>query len=241
MTTPSNSHNTTSEPLPPSTSNLTPIKPQTLYLSLYNVVQLYLWAQVVLQTLLVVLITLIRRESPNLLHLYRAALPHAHFAQTLAWLEPVHAVIGLAGSGFAAAFTQSLGRYVILVFVVEPIPAVHNSPITLAMLTAWALADVVRYTFYLVSAAAIPPRTLVYLRYTLFLPLYPVGIISEWLLYFTTLRHIDQAHLHSIRLPNTWNFAFNFGLWNRLVLILYIYFGPFMYSHMLRQRKRKLS
>ena len=45
---------------------------------------------------------------------------------------------------------------------------------------AWAAVEVPRYAFYLFAAAgAAPPPALTYLRYSLFLVLYPAGIAGE--------------------------------------------------------------
>lgn len=71
--------------------------------------------------------------------------------------------------------------------------------------------------------------------------LYPVGIASEWFIYYNTLPYIDEHGLYAVTMPNTWNFAFDFGVWNRIVLCFYAYFGPFMFLQMLKQRRVKLS
>lgn len=34
--------------------------------------------------------------------------------------------------------------------------------------------------------------------------------------------------------------AFDFGIWNRVVLAVYAYVGPYMIRHMIRRRQRKL-
>lgn len=52
------------------------------------------------------------------------------------------------------------------------------------MIVAWSMTEVLRYYFYAVSLYGRPPQAVVYLRYTLFFILYPLGAGSEcWLVY----------------------------------------------------------
>lgn len=55
------------------------------------------------------------------------------------------------------------------------------------MLFAWSLTEVIRYSFYALSLLSISAPILNYLRYTTFIPLYPLGASSEAFLSFATL------------------------------------------------------
>jgi very-long-chain (3R)-3-hydroxyacyl-CoA dehydratase len=55
------------------------------------------------------------------------------------------------------------------------------------MVFAWSLTEVIRYTFYATSLIAQPPYPLLYLRYTTFYLLYPLGACSEAFLTYSTL------------------------------------------------------
>lgn len=55
------------------------------------------------------------------------------------------------------------------------------------MLLAWSLTEVIRYSFYALSLLSISAPALNYLRYTTFIPLYPLGAASEAFLSFATL------------------------------------------------------
>jgi very-long-chain (3R)-3-hydroxyacyl-CoA dehydratase len=54
----------------------------------------------------------------------------------------------------------------------------HSSPLFTTMLLAWSLTEVIRYTYYATSLLGIKIRALDWLRYTTFLPLYPLGAAS---------------------------------------------------------------
>lgn len=69
---------------------------------------------------------------------------------------------------------------------------------------------------------------------------YAMGIVAEWLIHYQTLPFDDEHRLHSIALPNKYNLAFDFGKWNRIVLVVYMYFEPLVLAHMLQQWRNKL-
>lgn len=55
------------------------------------------------------------------------------------------------------------------------------------MLLAWSLTEVIRYSYYATSLLGIKIYALDWLRYTTFLPLYPLGAASEAFISFSTL------------------------------------------------------
>ena len=62
------------------------------------------------------------------------------------------------------------------------------------MLFAWSLADIVRYSYFVVMLAAPSvPGWLKWLRYSLFFVLYPVGIGGEWFLMYLAAQVADST------------------------------------------------
>jgi len=55
------------------------------------------------------------------------------------------------------------------------------------MVLAWSLAEIIRYTFYAFNLAGWNSGILVWIRYTAFYVLYPVGASSEASLIYATL------------------------------------------------------
>lgn len=92
-------------------------------------------------------------------------------------------------------------------------PQTHKNPLFATMLLAWSLTEVVRYPFYFLSLLNIDLYALNWLRYTLFLVLYPLGAGSEAFLSFSTLpplntlpyipRVLESAHDLFLRLPGS--------------------------------------
>lgn len=153
--------------------------PRNVYLLSYNLLQSILW----LHTL-----SLLAYHLPQHLHLPQTALlspaaitalyskvsPSALLSQRLSWLEVLHAAVGLAGGGIGAAFIQALGRSAILLVLVEASATARASVCAPLLIAAAAGSDLVRYLFYSASLLHRCPRWLSVLRYSTFLPAYPV-------------------------------------------------------------------
>lgn len=73
------------------------------------------------------------------------------------------------------------------------------------------LVQVVRYPWYAASLAGGSPAWLTWARYSAFLVLYPVGVVSEMWLLYAGLPAARRRRLHSLALPNGWNFAFDYS------------------------------
>lgn len=146
---------------------------------------------------------------PQLLDIYRRmtttydVVGHAvAIVQTAAALEVVHAFTGLVKSSLPTVIMQVYSRLFLVWAITQkyeqvclklPIFAVnahvstfqssHNALYS-TMILAWSATEVIRYTFYVHSLArGAVPGVLVYLRYTTFYILYPLGASSEaWLI-----------------------------------------------------------
>ncbi|GAP87231.1 putative phosphatase-like protein [Rosellinia necatrix] len=101
----------------------------------------------------------------------------------------------------------------------------------LGCLLAWGCSDVLRYSFF-VAAAVSPrraaPRWLKWLRYTAFIPLYPVGFLSEAsLVYLSLVGARDIGPLYR-------GYLF-------VGLLSYVPASYILYTHMFSQRRRALG
>uniref|UniRef100_A0A804QRI0 Very-long-chain (3R)-3-hydroxyacyl-CoA dehydratase n=1 Tax=Zea mays TaxID=4577 RepID=A0A804QRI0_MAIZE len=98
------------------------------------------------------------------------------FLQTCAILETVHAAIGLVPTAPLLAFLQWGGRIHFILAVVRQIPEVQSSPSVFITFIAWSISEVIRYSHYALTTLKVCPAWLTYLRYTAFIPLYPIGV-----------------------------------------------------------------
>lgn len=113
-----------------------------------------------------------------------------------------------------------------------------------AMLSAWALADVVRYSYFVVMlAGGLVPAWLKWLRYSLFYVLYPVGIGGEWFLMYGAAREeegvLKAVYYFCLALYVPGKFSVLGGL--RLGDANGCVGAIMMYSYMVKQRRKTLS
>ena len=149
--------------------------------------------------------------------------------QTAAVLEVVHTLFGLVRAPVFTTFIQVLSRQALLWAIVVPFPDTHTHPRFATMLIAWSVTEVIRYSFYgfnLLMGSA--PYPLVWLRYTLFFALYPIGVGSEVALLYASLDNLAA-------IAPIWRTIFIY------LMLLYIPGLPVLYLHMIGQRKKVLG
>ena len=84
------------------------------------------------------------------------------------------------------------------------------------------------------------PGWLNWLRYTIFIPLYPIrGGLSEAKVRWNPSNHAEK--MYSISMPNAYNFAFDYTSFVKVVLVLYPFLFYQLYAYMFVQRKKKLG
>lgn len=161
--------------------------------------------------------------------------------QLLSILEIVHALIGLVNSNAATTSIQVFGRLQVL-YVHFHIPEARESIGVISMVLAWALVELVRYPYLALKMIKIEPSRLMWLRYSLFFVLYPIGVYGEMRVLYDALPGIETSQFHSVQLPNEWNFTFSFSLYIRM-LLLFAYLPGLagQYMHMMKQRKLALE
>jgi len=97
--------------------------------------------------------------------------------QTAALLEVVHAVLGIVPSQFLATLMQVSSRLIVLWGIMNESSASRAHWSLYVTVGSWALVEVPRYMFYAVNLyVANVPLPLFAARYSLFIALYPSGI-----------------------------------------------------------------
>jgi very-long-chain (3R)-3-hydroxyacyl-CoA dehydratase len=106
-----------------------------------------------------------------------SATPMVTALQAIACMEFVHSVVGLVSGSPLNAFFQLVGRNVIHFGFIYPKNTANLYVVSLYF--AWSMAEVIRYPFYGLSVINSCPGPLLWLRYSAFIVLYPIGILSE--------------------------------------------------------------
>eukprot|EP00126_Sphaerothecum_destruens_P012748 Sdes_comp21839_c0_seq1m20393 len=128
------------------------------------------------------------------------------------FLEVFHAAFGLVNAGALVTFLQVCAR-LLFFFVVYIVDEIQTSPLVFCVFLAWSLIEIIRYPFYalcLMNQNTKLFKTMSYFRYTLWIPLYPIGVIGEWSLLYSSLPFILKRNILHLELPNQYNFSFNF-------------------------------
>ncbi|PSC68010.1 Very-long-chain (3R)-3-hydroxyacyl-[acyl-carrier] dehydratase PASTICCINO 2 [Micractinium conductrix] len=174
--------------------------------------------------------------------------------QTAAIMEVLHSAVGLVRSPVMITATQVASRLFILWGVVVLAPAPRTSPLVLltlpggarvqlslvSLLTAWCCSEVIRYSFFAFKELGMQPYLLLWLRYTAFIGLYPLGVASELAMVWLALPWIREHRPLSVQMPNAFNFGFDYYWACWAAVLAYLPGFPQLYFYMLAQRQRVL-
>ncbi|KAK9112937.1 hypothetical protein Scep_020456 [Stephania cephalantha] len=206
-----------------------------IYLAFYNWSVFVGWCQVMyfaLKTL---------KESGHE-GVYSAVERPLQLAQTAAVLEILHGLVGLVRSPISAMLPQIGSRLYVTWGILWSFPETQKHILVSSLVISWSLTEIIRYSFFgMKEALGFAPSWLLWLRYSTFMLLYPTGITSEVGLIYIALPFIKNSEKYCIRMPNKWNFSFDYFYAAIIALGIYVPGNPHMYTYMLGQRKKALS
>jgi very-long-chain (3R)-3-hydroxyacyl-CoA dehydratase len=153
-----------------------------------------------------------------------------NIAQGLALLEIIHTILKWVKSPVLSTTAQVFSRILVLVlinvFVRQPLLSITQTGIIIVS-AAWGITELVRYSFYFLSLFDLQPRWLLWMRYTFFIVLYPLGVTGEWLIIVS---------------PLTVHFSFSlYAAMAAVLAISYLYYFPVLYMYMWKQRKARIG
>lgn len=192
-----------------------------LYLEIYNALSGVLWGCVLIR--LVILLPLVGTEYAS-----EGVAPFLSGVQSLALLEVVHSAVGLVRSSPITALMQVASRLFLVWGVVRLFPQTAAHPVFSVMVVAWCLAELIRYPYYWTQLRKSTPKWLEWLRYNLFIILYPVGASSEAFLAYRALPAANYYHPYWAAIM-------------KLVLVIYPPSFYLLYKHMFIMRKKVLG
>jgi len=210
----------------------------TGYLVLYNLLQTFGWAAALLLLLKHV-------QSGSSATLWSAVGAIVFNCTMATFLEVVHSLVGAVRAPVASTAIQVISR-VALAQVVNFVPGVQNAwPWLYMMVFAWALTETIRYLFYALNLLNIQVPALTWLRYSLFIVLYPLGVAGE----IGVLANVVPRGLLSAATSPSAPFLMRtvFGplfQWVPFWVFIVAAYGPglfFLYGHMLKQRQKVLK
>mmetsp|Transcript_13618 Transcript_13618/g.27859 ORF Transcript_13618/g.27859 Transcript_13618/m.27859 type:complete len:216 (-) Transcript_13618:86-733(-) len=199
---------------------------KTAYLLAYNTVCAIGWA-VVLGTVSKTLY-----DSKDVDLAASNTTPYVTTLQMIACMELLHSIVGLVSGSPMSALMQLVGRNVIHFGFIVPNNTANLYVVSLYF--AWSVAEVIRYPFYGLSIVDSCPGALLWLRYSAFILLYPIGILSEIAVCLSALSsttgldaYIGAGNLKFIVYP--------------YLVYAYAIAAPKLIKYMLKARKKNLG
>ncbi|CCK68619.1 enoyl-CoA hydratase PHS1 KNAG_0B01760 [Huiozyma naganishii CBS 8797] len=195
------------------------------FLGYYNLLSALGWGYILLR---VVLSILMFRDDPA--HFYQSTRNVVTAVQCCATMEIVNSALGLVRSPLFTTVAQVFSRLLIVIGVFQYLPetALCSTVVYKTLLVAWSTTEIVRYWFYykMLQSPAGPPKFIKWLRYNMFIVLYPLGVASELLLLFSSLDVAATKYGPSVQYVIVAS------------MLLYIPGLPILFKHMLRQRRK---
>ncbi|KAH8271851.1 hypothetical protein KR044_008165 [Drosophila immigrans] len=219
-----------------------PSAPSTLtklYLFGYNAVQVGGWSYILYQ-----LINYYVLQGPQFrtqITLWDYTRLAVIIFQNAAFVEILNAVFGLVKSNPVVTTFQVFSRMMVVVGVVMATPTGKVSPGLPIALFAWAITEIIRYGFYALNIIKVVPQFVVFLRYTTFIALYPIGVTGELLCFWWAQSYARQHSVWSVEMPNKWNATFSYYALLWIVMLGYIPIFPQLYLHMFALRRKILG
>lgn len=128
--------------------------------------------------------------------------------QTIQLLEVVHCLVGFVKSSAIQTFMQILSRIIIVWVALVPFPETRLTLGFYLILWAWPLAETTRYIYYALNLLKLNLYIVTWLRYTLFIGLYPLGVSGELLILYKLLLISRKTGVFDYPLPNSLNVSF---------------------------------
>ncbi|XP_076356184.1 very-long-chain (3R)-3-hydroxyacyl-CoA dehydratase-like isoform X2 [Tachypleus tridentatus] len=205
-----------------------------VYLLFYNLIQF-------VGFLYVLIVMLIRYSKEGPYGTYEAVGRVMKICQLLQMLEIIHLLIGVTQGNYLICLFQLCGRFLVIFALLDAHPRSQTKSAIFYLFIGFTVMEVIRYPYYMLKMYGVNIHFITWLRYTLWIPLYPLVFICEAIIMFRNIPYFEETEKFSMKLPNQWNFSFSFPGALRLYLLLG--FFPtlyFMMLHMYRKRKKYL-
>lgn len=163
------------------------------------------------------------------------------FCQTLASVEVLNAAFGLVKTGVFPTFIQLFGRNLVLFIIFGSLEEMHNHPTVFFVFYVWSTIELFRYPFYMLGCCNTEWKTLTWLRYTVWIPLYPLGALSEAVAVVQSIPIFDEKKLFSIPLPKAIGTSIPFSYFLRVYPVLMVVGLLINMRHLYKQRKKRFG
>ncbi|XP_040270216.1 very-long-chain (3R)-3-hydroxyacyl-CoA dehydratase 3 [Bufo bufo] len=164
-----------------------------------------------------------------------------YFCQTLALLEIINPLIGLVKTGVVPALIQVLGRNFVLFIILGQLDEMQSKVVVFFVFYQWSAIELVRYPFYMLACIDVHWKLLTWLRYTIWIPLYPLGGLSEAICIIQSIVIFTETGKFSLQLPSPLNVNISFSIFLYIYLVILFLGLSINFRHMLKQRRKRLG
>lgn len=162
-------------------------------------------------------------------------------SQILQYLEFLHALVGYTKGSALFPFLQVSGRNLVLFAVINSEPRIQEKPIILCLFLVWSAVELIRYPYYIITLVKKEISWLTWLRYSVWIVLYPLGFMCEGLVLLISLAYFEETKRYTVTLPNKWNFTFDMVTFLRVYMTFVLLPGLYVVmKHMRKLRVKKL-
>ncbi|KAL4710959.1 hypothetical protein ACJJTC_017924 [Scirpophaga incertulas] len=208
-----------------------------VYLALYNLFQFVGYTYI----LAVMAVRYVKLEYESVNDTYEHVGSAMKFLQLMQYLEVMHPMFGYTRGGVFTPFLQVSGRAFVLFFNIEAEPRMQSKPVVFYLFVIWSCIELVRYPFYISQIYKKEIGILTWLRYSMWIPLYPLGFLCESVVILRNIPYFEETQRFTVSLPNEWNFAFHMPTFLRMHLLMLSAAGLFLMKHMYKLRSVKLK
>lgn len=209
-----------------------------VYLVLYNMFQFVGFSYI----LIVMGIRWSRDGAESISGTYDAVGNAFKFIQLLQYLEVMHPIFGYTKGGALVPFLQVTGRNFVLFAMIDQEPRMMTKPVVFYLFIVWSLIEIVRYPYYLTQLLKTEISFLTWLRYSIWIPLYPLGVMCEGIIILRNIPYFEETKRLSLDMPNKYNWTFHMPTFQYLYILFLVLPGIFfIMTHMQKIRAKKLG
>uniref|UniRef100_A0A2K5JNL4 Very-long-chain (3R)-3-hydroxyacyl-CoA dehydratase n=1 Tax=Colobus angolensis palliatus TaxID=336983 RepID=A0A2K5JNL4_COLAP len=205
------------------------------YLFMYNLVQFLGFSWIFVN--LTVRFCILGKES--FYDTFHTVADMMYFCQMLAVVETINAAIGVTTSPVLPSLIQLLGRNFILFIIFGTMEEMQNKAVVFFVFYLWSAIEIFRYSFYMLTCIDMDWKVLTWLRYTLWIPLYPLGCLAEAISVIQSIPIFNETGRFSFTLPYPVKIKVRFSFFLQIYLIM-IFLGLYInFRHLYKQRRRR--
>uniref|UniRef100_F7BJY5 Very-long-chain (3R)-3-hydroxyacyl-CoA dehydratase n=1 Tax=Callithrix jacchus TaxID=9483 RepID=F7BJY5_CALJA len=204
------------------------------YLFMYNLVQFLGFSWIFVN--LTVRFCILGKES--FYDTFHTVADMMYFCQMLAVVETINAAIGVTSSPLLPSLIQLLGRNFILFIVIGTMEEMQNKAVVFFVFYLWSIVEIFRYPFYMLTCVDMDWKVVTWLRYTVWIPVYPLGCLAEAVSVIQSIPIFNETGRFSFTLPYPVKMKVRFSFFLQIYLIM-LFLGLYInFRHLYKQRRR---